>query len=244
MPIPAAQYVRMSTEHQQYSLVNQSAKIREYASEHGFEIVRTYADSGRSGVVLKNRPALSGLLSDVVSSHCPFKAVLVYDISRWGRFQDTDEAAHYEFLCKRGGRPVHYCAEPFVNDGTMSSSLLKTLKRTMAAEFSRELGTKVYMGQARLVRMGFHVGASAGYGLQRMMVSAGRQMKGVLGPGDHKSYTKDRVILVPGPEEEQQVVQSKSGSLILLHLFPTYSSFTILRGAVPNLATLLSLLVW
>jgi hypothetical protein len=57
-----------------------------------------------------------------------------------GRFQDTDEAAHYEFLCKRSGVPIHYCAEPFANDGTVPSSILKTLKRTMAAEYSRELG--------------------------------------------------------------------------------------------------------
>jgi hypothetical protein len=32
--------------------------------------------------------------------------------SRWGRFQDADESAHYEFLCKSAGIPVHYCAEP------------------------------------------------------------------------------------------------------------------------------------
>jgi hypothetical protein len=39
----AAEYVRMSTEHQQYSTENQGAKIREYAAMRGIEIVRTYA---------------------------------------------------------------------------------------------------------------------------------------------------------------------------------------------------------
>jgi hypothetical protein len=24
-------------------------------------------------------------------------------VGRWGRFQDSDEAAHYEFLCKMSG---------------------------------------------------------------------------------------------------------------------------------------------
>jgi len=38
----AAQYVRMSTEHQQYSTNNQSDKIREYADKRGIEIVKTY----------------------------------------------------------------------------------------------------------------------------------------------------------------------------------------------------------
>ena len=37
----AAQYVRMSTEHQQYSTNNQADKIREYAEKRGIEIVRT-----------------------------------------------------------------------------------------------------------------------------------------------------------------------------------------------------------
>ena len=35
----AAQYVRMSTEHQQYSTHNQSDKIREYADKRGIEII-------------------------------------------------------------------------------------------------------------------------------------------------------------------------------------------------------------
>ena len=40
----AAQYVRMSTEHQQYSTNNQADKILEYAQRRNIEIVRTYAD--------------------------------------------------------------------------------------------------------------------------------------------------------------------------------------------------------
>ena len=40
----AAQYVRMSTEHQQYSTDNQADKINEYAEKRGIEIIKTYAD--------------------------------------------------------------------------------------------------------------------------------------------------------------------------------------------------------
>lgn len=157
-PIPAAQYLRMSTEHQQYSIRNQADAIQEYARGHGFAVVRTYEDSGRSGLILKRRAGLQQLLADVVSGKPDYAAVLVYDVSRWGRFQDADEAAHYEFLCKQAGIPVHYCAEPFANDTTVSSSILKALKRSMAAEFSRELGVKVYEGKKRLVHLGFRVG--------------------------------------------------------------------------------------
>ena len=47
---PAAQYVRMSTEHQQYSTSNQEDVIREFALRRGYRIVKTYADEGRSGL--------------------------------------------------------------------------------------------------------------------------------------------------------------------------------------------------
>ncbi len=105
-PCSCRQYLRMSTEHQQYSLENQSAAIQRYANSHGFWIVQTYSDAAKSGLVLRRRSGLQKLLQDVVSGHSAYKAVLVYDVSRWGRFQDTDEAAHYEFLCKRAGIPV------------------------------------------------------------------------------------------------------------------------------------------
>jgi len=144
----------------------QQTAIRRYASEKGFEIVRTYIDAGRSGLTLKNRIGLSQLLEDVISNNADYQAVLVYDVSRWGRFQDTDESAHYEFLCKVAKIPVHYCTEAFAGDTGMQGAVLKTLKRAMAGEYSREQSRKSFRGQKRLVELGFRVGASAGYGAQ------------------------------------------------------------------------------
>ena len=203
----AAQYLRMSTEHQQYSIDNQGLAIREYAEIHGFNIVRTYEDPGRSGLLLRNRLGLQQLLSDVVNGKADYSAVLVYDVSRWGRFADNDEAAHYEFLCRRAGIQVHYCAEQFANDGSVSSSILKALKRTMAAEYSRELGVKVYARKKRLVQLGFRVGGQAGYGLRRMLLSADGAHKQFLEDGERKSLMTDRVILVPGPAAEIEIVR-------------------------------------
>ena len=205
--ISAAQYVRMSTDHQQYSLENQSVAIQKYAELHGFEIVCTYTDAARSGVILKHRCGLQRLLADVVSGGQAFKAILVYDVSRWGRFQDTDEAAHYEFLCKSAGVPVHYCAEAFPNDGTIPSSIMKALKRAMASEYSRELGAKVLVGQKHLAGLGYKLGGPPGYGLRRMLVSPSKMPKQLLGRGERKSIATDRVILVPGPSEEVTCVK-------------------------------------
>ncbi len=205
--VPAAQYLRMSTEHQQYSIENQSAAIQRYAEGRSFQIVRTYSDAAKSGLVLKRRAGLRQLLQDVTSGSAGYRAILVYDISRWGRFQDADESAHYEFLCKSAGIPVHYCAEVFANDSTLPSLIMKALKRTMAGEYSRELGVKVLAGQKRLAAMGFKQGGMPGYGLRRLLVSTARQPKQLLAFGERKSLVSDRVILVPGPADEVRVVR-------------------------------------
>ena len=97
-PVPAAQYLRVSTDHQQYSVDNQADEIARYAGERGFTITKTYTDAAKSGLRLTNRDGLKQLLKDVVEGNRDYRAVLVYDVSRWGRFQDTDESAHYEFL--------------------------------------------------------------------------------------------------------------------------------------------------
>lgn len=203
----AAQYVRMSTEHQKYSIDNQSATISEYANRHGLTIVRTYADSGRSGLTLEGRPALQQLLADVRGGDTPFKSILVFDISRWGRFQDADESAYYEFFCKEAGLQVRYCAEPFENDGTLTSSLLKHMKRLMASEYSRELSAKVFAGACRLTTLGFKQGGTPGYGLRRLLVDEHGRPKAILATGQRKSIQTDRVLLIPGPDEAVCVVR-------------------------------------
>src|SRR3546814_10058444 len=83
--IPVAQYLRMSREHQRYSIRNQARAISAYAAEHDLEIVRTYTDPGASGLTLKNRQALQALLADVIKPTRPFERILVQDVSRWGR---------------------------------------------------------------------------------------------------------------------------------------------------------------
>ena len=48
----AAEYVRMSTDHQKYSTENQSDAIRKYAEERGIELVRSDLPPGSSLAVM------------------------------------------------------------------------------------------------------------------------------------------------------------------------------------------------
>jgi len=198
----AVMYVRMSTEHQQYSTENQSDAIQKYADSHKMQVVKTFVDYGKSGLTLAGRVALRDLLGEVESGAADFEIILVYDVSRWGRFQDADESAYYEYVCKRARVTVHYCAEQFENDGSFSSTLLKTIKRSMAGEYSRELSVKVFAGQCRLIELGYRQGGHAGFGLRRQLVDRESTPKEVLQFGQQKSIQTDRVILVPGPDEE------------------------------------------
>jgi DNA invertase Pin-like site-specific DNA recombinase len=211
--IPAAQYVRMSTEHQQYSTENQADVIREYAAKRGLAIVRTFSDAGKSGLRIDGRQGLKDLIDVVQNGQADFKVILAYDVSRWGRFQDADESAYYEYICKRAGISVQYCAEQFENDGSPVSTIVKGVKRAMAGEYSRELSAKVFKGQCKLVELGFRQGGPAGYGLRRLLIDQTGKPKTQLLPGEQKSLQTDRVILVPGPDEERATVRR------IYHLF-------------------------
>src|ERR1035438_1951907 len=113
--------VDQSDNHQRYCTSNQLDVIRAYAGQQGLEIVKVFSDEGRSGLTIQRRPALSQLIREVLSGAANFSHILVYDVSRWGRFQDTNEAAHYEFLCRQAGVTFHYCAEDFPNGGSLPS---------------------------------------------------------------------------------------------------------------------------
>ena len=88
----AAQYV-LSTDTQDLSPSVQKEAIAAYAAARQLEIVATYEDNGKERVAPEDRPGLLRLLHDVTQAPS-FSAVLVYDVSRWGRFHDADAAAY------------------------------------------------------------------------------------------------------------------------------------------------------
>lgn len=205
--IAAAQYIRMSTEHQRFSPDNQKTAIAAYALANGFEVVATYQDSGKSGLTLSGRPELKRLLSDVLSGAMPYKAILVLDVSRWGRFQDADQAAHYEYMCREAGVPVSYCCEAFDNDGGSMAAIVKHMKRVMAAEYSRELSTKIARAQRQQAKLGYKQGGPAVIGTRRQVVDENGRPRMLLAPGQYKGLLTDRVVFVKGPRWETNLVR-------------------------------------
>jgi DNA invertase Pin-like site-specific DNA recombinase len=203
----------MSTEGQQYSIAYQQLAIRQYALARGMTIVRSYADEGISGLTAEGRPALLQLLSDVQGDRADFSIILVYDVSRWGRFQDTDESAHYEYLCRKANVRVEYCAEPFSNDSSPLTAIYKSIKRAMAAEYSREQSIRVHRAVAQAASRGYFTGGKPGLGFSRMLVAPDGRHKGILPVGVRRDIRSDHMTLVPGPAVELKIVRR------IFHLF-------------------------
>jgi DNA invertase Pin-like site-specific DNA recombinase len=147
------------------------------------------------------------LLSDAINPARTFDAVLVLDVSRWGRFQDPDQAGHYEFICRQAGLTIIYCAEPFQADNSSMSILVKDLKRVMASEYSRELSDKTHRAKMHFARLGFNQGGrNPPYGFQRALVDEKRQLRFVLQPGQRKSLKTDHIVIIPGTGYQQKVI--------------------------------------
>ncbi len=58
---------------------------------------------GAAGNNIAGRESLKSLIDDVRNGRTDFTAILVYDISRWGRFQDADESGYYDEQPPPGG---------------------------------------------------------------------------------------------------------------------------------------------
>lgn len=204
---PAAQYLRMSTDRQDVSLEYQAKTIATWAAAHGYQIVETYADEGISGVGIEKRQALKDLLRTVIGGQSAFQAVLVYDVSRWGRFQNPDQAAHYEFMCQEAGVPVEYCAESFRNDGSAMAGLIKHVKRTMAAEFSRESSARLTRAKMVLRNRSYWTGGLPGYGYRRAIVNPEGLVLRICDHRERASAEHCHTRLVFGPSTEVEIVR-------------------------------------
>src|SRR3989338_11407806 len=173
----AVAYYRHSAEDKQENSVPiQRQHGQAFAAQYEIEIIHDEVDEGKSGLLgPEARPGFKRLFDDWIENpNTPqFDYVLVYDESRWGRFQNPDEAAHYEFRCAQRGKKVIYMASGFPKeDQPLLAHLNTSLKRCMAAEYSRELSQKVFRGCVEVSRKGYSAGGIAPYGMARMLLDA------------------------------------------------------------------------
>ncbi len=206
----ALAYYRHSAEDKQENSVEiQQDKIRKFAEDNAIEIIHEEADEGKSGLKA-NRPGFQSVINQWVKNpEAPdFDYILVLDVSRWGRFQDQDESAHYEFVCKQHGKQVIYVNRGFQKEeGKLIGHLQTSIERYMAAEYSKQLSEKVFAGSIKVSEQGYSAGGSACYGMVRIRISADKKIREVLKPGEWKVLANDRVTFAPAHDETTQVVK-------------------------------------
>lgn len=206
----AVAYYRHSAEDKQENSVPiQREHAEKFAREHAIEIIHEEADEGKSGL-LSTRPGFERLFNGwILNPDAPaFDYVLVYDVSRWGRFQDQDEAAYYEFRCKQSGKKVVYVSRGFPKEEQQLISHLQTsIERYMAAEYSRQLSDKVFYGCVKVSEQGYSAGGTACYGMARILLDDNKQPIRVLKKGEHKQIANERVTFAPLNDETTETVR-------------------------------------
>jgi DNA invertase Pin-like site-specific DNA recombinase len=206
----AIAYYRHSAEDkQENSVAIQRQHTERFAYENSIEIIHEEADEGKSGLLAK-RPAFERVFRNWIENPnaLPFDYVLVYDVSRWGRFQDQDQAAYYAHLCKKYGKEVVYVSRGFPDSNNLLISSLETsLQRYMAAEYSRQLSEKVFYGCVKVSEQGYSAGGTASYGMARQLLDVDKKPIRILNIGEHKQIANERVSFIPKDDETTEIVR-------------------------------------
>lgn len=144
-----AYYRHSAQDRQENSIPIQQDQVREWAREHGVEIIQEFADHGRSGLTAEGRPAFTDMMENWVKVRHDFQYILCLDVSRWGRFQDIDLSAQFSAECKRANKPVIYTTigKPREDDPLYPEYV--QFERFRAAHYSKELSDKVWRGCAK-----------------------------------------------------------------------------------------------
>lgn len=213
----AVAYYRHSAQiGQENSVEIQQDNVRTFAKKFNIEIVGEYADRGKSGLTVEGREQFKEMMKRVETDNS-FQFVLCYDVSRWGRFQDTDMSAHYESQCSLAGKKVIYTVHGMPenkDDGSLLiNQLRKSIDRYQAAEYSKGLSKKVFDGCAKIARQGYRAGGTPPYGTQRLMLDEHKKPDRVLNPGQRKAIQNGRVVLQPGDPGEVAIIRE------IFHLF-------------------------
>lgn len=232
----AVAYYRHSAEdRQEYSVPIQQKQVRKFAEDHGIEIIREFADYGKSGLSTKGRDEFTNMLELVKDRSVEFDYVLVLDVTRWGRFQDLVMSPYYMGLCQQYGRKVVFTYFGNIpKEDDLGHYVRLSLEGFMAARYSRELSDKVFKGCINIAEHGWRAGGPAPYALQRLLLDENGQPVQVLRPGQRKSIQNQRVTLRPGDEAEVAVVRRIFTDLIKRRMPPGSIAKALNGDGIPS----------
>src|SRR4051812_43437322 len=86
-------------------------------------------------------------------------------------------------------------------------ALLKQIKRLQAAEYSRELSSKVLYGQLLQAKIGHKLGGPRRFGFERVLVDEHDRPIQTLKRGQSKALNNQRVVYAVGSADEVKVIR-------------------------------------
>ena len=139
----AVAYCRVSTnkEEQLDSLESQQSFFQEYAKRNQYNLVKIYADEGKSGTKMKNRTQLLRLLSDARTHQ--FEVVLIKDVSRLAR-NTVDFLTSIRKMKALGIKVIFVNYDQTSSD---SSEFMLTMLSAIAQEESSNTSKRVKFGK-------------------------------------------------------------------------------------------------
>lgn len=204
-------YVRVSTEKQvgetKTSLGDQRTTIEALATTLGLTVGRWFVDDGYSGATIEKRPAMQELLA-FCESHRRGKRetpgyVLALNDSRWGRFEDAEEATYWRVHLSKRGWDVRFAEGDEIRD-PMFRGVVRAIGQAQSSEYRQTVKRNAKRGAKGTAEQGYWR-CMAPFGYRRKVVyPVGRER--VLEAGQ-RSAPDERVMLVPHEAEAALVVE-------------------------------------
>jgi site-specific DNA recombinase len=229
----AIAYLRKSTDLQETSLEQQKEKVLEFAREHSVRVIEIFAEEA-CGENVEGRPEFRKMI-ECCKSNEDFQYVFVYDISRWGRFENPKEAVYWEVEVERAGRKVVFISEGFKEDN-IGTSISNFVKSAEASEYLKNIRRQTVRGMMYHANKGFWMGGRPPYGYDRAIIEDGKVIE-VLKEGKQKNIKDQKIKLVINEEQTKAVktifiMFAKQG--LSVHSIVTYlnnqSQFVPARG--------------
>ena len=231
-----AYYRHSAQDRQEYSIPLQREKVKRFADANGIQIIKEFPDYGVSGLSSKGRDKFLEMLEYVAESKEDFQYVLVFDMSRWGRFQNLILSPYYIGFCQKYGKKVVFTSIGFQDDDDLASYLRLDVESYKAASYSRELSDNVFNGCVNIARLGFRAGGPAPYALNRVLLDEQRNRVQILNDGQRKSIQNQRVCLEPGDPKEVAVVRRIYNSFIKKRKMPDTIAEDLNHDQIPSAA--------
>lgn len=197
----AIAYLRKSTDLQETSLEQQRENILLFAKEHSIEVIECFAEEA-CGENVEGRPQFRKMI-ERCKAESGFQYVLVYDISRWGRFENPKESVYWEVEVEKTGKRVVFVSEG-LREENIGTSITNFVKSAEASEYLKNIRKHTVRGMLYNAKQGFWMGGRPPYGYDRAIVENGNITE-VLPEGRQKSIKNQKIKLVINKKQAKVV---------------------------------------